>query len=86
MSTDSLHSGLMSGDRPVDRDGRDCWSELRFNRRGPERRGYHASVIHNGKLYIHGGHDIKEGTLSSLWGLDLSKLNSLRKVMESHKH
>ena len=40
----------------------------------PERRGYHASFIHKKKLYIHGGYDIKEGSISSLWSLDIEKL------------
>ena len=85
MSTDSLQSGLMTGERQAEMGPKDFWSELRFNRRGPERRGYHSSVIHKGKLYIHGGHDIKEGTLDTLWVLDLTKLNSLRKTIELHK-
>ena len=52
---------------------------------GPERRGYHSSVIDNGKLYIHGGVDIKIGTMDDIWALDLTKLNSLKKIMDIHR-
>ena len=52
---------------------------------GPERRGYHTSVVSNGTLYIHGGHDIKVGTLDNIWSLDLTKINSLKKTMEIQK-
>lgn len=30
-------------------------------------------------MYIYGGHDIKEGSLSTLWMMDLSKMNDLDK-------
>ena len=52
---------------------------------GPERRGYHSSVIYDGKLYIHGGVDIKIGTMEDIWALDLTKLNLLKKSMDRHK-
>ncbi|CAI2366389.1 unnamed protein product [Moneuplotes crassus] len=48
------------------------WMEFRPEGKCPERRGFHASFIHNNCLYIHGGHDIREGTFSGFWRLDLS--------------
>ena len=53
----------------------DNWSELRFPSAGPDRRGYHSSFIHNKRLFIYGGHDIREGPKDSLWMLDMKKLN-----------
>lgn len=44
---------------------------------GPDRRGYHSTFVHNKKLYIYGGHDIREGSKDSLWMLDLRKLRDL---------
>ena len=35
------------------------------------------------RLYIFGGHDIREGSLSNLWMLDLSKLNDLETAEEN---
>jgi hypothetical protein len=40
----------------------------------PERRGYHASFLYKDKMYIHGGYDIKEGAITSLWSLNIEKL------------
>ena len=59
----------------------DNWSELRFEKLGPERRGYHSTFIHQDKLYIYGGHDIKEGTLDNMWVMDLSKLKSIQHML-----
>lgn len=53
------------------------WYELRISGKHPERRGYHSTFTHNNKLYIYGGHDIREGSMDSLWCLDLSKLKDL---------
>lgn len=60
------------------------WYELRLPGKHPERRGYHSSFIYNKKyysliftddrLYIYGGHDIREGSLDNLWMLDINKL------------
>jgi hypothetical protein len=41
----------------------------------PERRSHHASFIFNHNLYIYGGHDIKDGSNTSLWSLNLSNLH-----------
>jgi len=39
------------------RDGRCVWSCPETRGAGPSRRNNHASFTHNGRLYIHGGHD-----------------------------
>lgn len=53
------------------------WYELRLSGKPPERRGYHSTFEHNQKLYIFGGHDIREGSMDSLWSMDLSVLSDL---------
>ena len=47
---------------------------MRFHKIVPERRSYHVSFIYKEKLYIHGGYDIKDGSINSLWSLDIDKL------------
>mmetsp|Transcript_1126 Transcript_1126/g.1017 ORF Transcript_1126/g.1017 Transcript_1126/m.1017 type:complete len:515 (+) Transcript_1126:82-1626(+) len=49
------------------------WIEYRAIGKCPERRGFHASFVYNNNLYIHGGHDIREGTMDTLWKIDLSR-------------
>ncbi len=53
------------------------WYELRFPVIGPDRRGYHSTFIHNKRVFIFGGHDIREGSKDSLWMLDLRKLKDM---------
>lgn len=53
------------------------WYELRFQQLGPDRRGYHSTFQHNKRLFIYGGHDIREGSKDSLWMLDLRKLRDM---------
>jgi hypothetical protein len=53
------------------------WYELRFPSLGPDRRGYHSTFVHNKRLFIYGGHDIREGSKDSLWMLDLKKLRDM---------
>ncbi|CAI2364122.1 unnamed protein product [Moneuplotes crassus] len=47
------------------------WSEYRVSGKAPTRRGYHASFIHDNYLYVHGGHDIREGTLDTMHRIHL---------------
>jgi N-acetylneuraminic acid mutarotase len=37
----------------------------------PDKRSYHSSVIYDGKLFIYGGEDIKEGRYADLQSLNL---------------
>ena len=53
------------------------WYELRFPVIGPDRRGYHSTFIHNKRVFIFGGHDIRECSKDSLWMLDLRKLKDM---------
>jgi hypothetical protein len=48
--------------------------------KGPERRAYHSSVSYSKKLYIYGGYDIKDGTLDTLWSLDVQKIHDLERL------
>ena len=63
------------------------WYEFRMSVKGPERRAYHSTFVHNKKyplsfsylsrLYIYGGCGIEDGTLSTLWCLDTLKVEDL---------
>lgn len=66
-------------DRQVEHEGEPDrnWYEVRLFGKVPERRGYHSSFIYNNKLYIYGGHDIREGSLDNLWVIDLNNFDDL---------
>lgn len=51
------------------------WMEYRLEGETPSRRAYQASFIHQDYLYIHGGHDIREGAQDTLWRVDISHKN-----------
>ena len=51
----------------------------------PERRGYHSTFIHKNKLYIYGGHDIREGSLDNLWMIDIDNFNDLDMQLEDQE-
>ena len=53
------------------------WFELRLNGKCPERRAYHSTFIANDCLYIFGGQDIREGSIDTMWMLDLSNIVDL---------
>ena len=61
----------------VDYDVEKNWYEVRLAGKVPERRGYHSTFLKDQKLYIFGGHDIREGSLDNLWMLDLENFNDL---------
>jgi len=52
----STQNNKMLGDK-----NNDCWTEVKFEGKLPERRGYHSSFIHNQRLFVLGGYDIREG-------------------------
>ena len=58
------------------------WYEIRIPGKAPERRGYHASFFYKGKFYIHGGHDIREGSQETLWEIDLNALQDMENAKE----
>ena len=47
------------------------WYEYRVVGKAPRRRGYHSSFVYENYLYIHGGHDIREGTLEKMYRINL---------------
>ena len=51
------------------------WYEVRIDSKVPERRGYHSTFEYQNKLYIFGGHDIREGFLNNLWMIDMDAFN-----------
>ena len=52
------------------------WQEYRLAGKAPRRRGYHGSFIYDNYLYIHGGHDIREGTLDKMYRINLDPKSS----------
>lgn len=64
--------------------GSEHWEELRLKGHAPERRSYHSSFVFDNRLFIFGGLDIQQGSLSSLWELNLDNLKDLD-VEEGHR-
>ena len=62
------------------------WSELRMHGNMPERRSYHSSFIFEDKMYIYGGLDIQNGSVDSLWELDLTQLQDLEAEEIENRH
>lgn len=50
--------------------------EIRYEGAPPERRAHHVTFYHENKLYIHGGEDIYEGIIGSMWSLSLEFMES----------
>lgn len=53
------------------------WAELRLAGSLPERRSYHSTFTYENKIYIYGGLDILNGSVSTLWELDTGNLQDL---------
>ena len=57
------------------------WIEIRVQGKLPERRSNHtACIVENMSdnfLYVHGGHDLKEGAMNSMWRVDLNAVHQL---------
>ena len=51
--------------------------ELRLKGNAPERRSYHSSFVYDSRLFVYGGLDIREGSLNTLWELNLNNLKDL---------
>jgi hypothetical protein len=43
----------------------------------PERRSYHTSFTYEHKMYIFGGLDIQNGSVDTLWELDLAQVQEM---------
>ncbi len=54
-----------------DEESNQNWNEYRVTGNAPTRRGYQASFVHDNYLYVHGGHDIREGTLDTMYKINL---------------
>jgi len=80
-----LHlTGLSQAGRP--QEFFENWFELRLAKTTPERRSYHSTFIYDNKMYILGGLDIREGSLNSLWELDLNNLRDLEMDEIERRH
>jgi len=59
----------------------DNWIEVRLQGKLPERRSNHCAFIitlrNEEYLYVHGGRDLKEGSIASMWRLSLSGIHSI---------
>jgi hypothetical protein len=49
---------------------------LRLASTAPERRSYHSSFFYDNKMYVMGGLDIQNGSMSSIWELDLGNITN----------
>jgi hypothetical protein len=52
-------------------DSHKSWNEYRVTGNAPPRRGYGSSFIHDNYIYVHGGHDIREGTIGAMYKVNL---------------
>lgn len=56
----------------------ECWYEIRVQGKLPERRSNHCGFIWANQgteyMYIHGGRDLKEGTVATMWRVNLTLL------------
>lgn len=53
------------------------WVELRLLGQQPDRRSYHSSFVFDKKLFVFGGLDIREGSLNSLFELNLQCMGEI---------
>lgn len=62
--------------------GEEDWIEIRLAGKLPERRSNHAAFIMSQKdqeyLYIHGGRDLKEGSIDTMWRVSLTGIHALQ--------
>lgn len=47
------------------------WEELRVGGEVPDRRSYHSACDWQGKLFIYGGQDLREGVFKDMWVLTM---------------
>jgi len=50
------------------------WYELRLASNAPERRSYHSVFTYEDRMFVFGGLDIQNGSMNSLWELNLAHL------------
>ena len=73
-NTEDLKQQLQLDTNAANSSALDNWSEVRLARANPERRSYHSSFHYEKRMFILGGLDIREGSMESLWSLDLQTL------------
>jgi hypothetical protein len=61
----------------ANRDSSYSWAEVRMPGALPERRTNHCSFIVGDYLYIHGGRDIKVGSMNNMWRLSVNGITEL---------
>ena len=52
------------------------WNELKVSGKLPERRSYHQGCIYNDYIYIFGGQDLKEGSINTVWRINIRQIVS----------
>jgi len=56
----------------------EVWYEVRVQGKLPERRSNHVAFIWSNQgseyMYIHGGRDLKEGSISTMWRINLTSV------------
>ena len=62
------------------------WYEVRLHGKVPERRGYHSTFIVDDRMYVYGGHDIREGSMDNLWMIDLKNFADLDQMPDDQEH
>ena len=50
------------------------WNELKLTGKLPERRSYHVANLNEENLIVFGGQDLKEGSLNSVWKLNIRNI------------
>jgi hypothetical protein len=50
------------------------WNELKVSGKLPERRSYHTCCTNEWFIYVFGGQDLKEGSLNTVWKLDVKAI------------
>ena len=70
-------SFLKSASFKADLIANENWYEIRTQSQIPERRSYHSTFVYDNKMYVMGGLDIQNGSMSTLWELDLGSTADL---------
>ncbi len=62
------------------------WFELKVKGKLPDKRSYHSAVVYDGRMFIYGGEDIKEGKYNDLQMLNLENfISHEHKDLEDHE-
>lgn len=75
VNTDKRNDDHLGGEEREDFDHEENaknWFEYRVVGKAPRRRAYHAAFVYNNYYYIHGGYDIREGSLESMYRINLN--------------